>query len=64
MSISSYQIRKDHVAFFNEKGTQVRTVQGKDIKSVNIGPAGNIDIYRGDRREAYSKDLKYKNYYR
>jgi len=64
MPIISYQIRKDHVAFFNEKGTQTRTIQGKDIKSVNIGPSGNIDIYRGDRREAYSKDLKYKNYYR
>ena len=63
MPITSYQIRKDHVAFFNEKGNQSRTIQGKDIKSVNIGPSGNIDIYRGDRREAYSKDLKYKNYF-
>lgn len=64
MKITSYQIRKDHVAFYNDKGVQVRTVQGNDIKSVNIGPSGNIDIYRGDRREAYSKDLTYKNYYR
>lgn len=64
MKITSYLIRKDHVAFFNDKGAQVQTIQGKDIKHVSIGSSGNIDIYRGDRREAYSKDLKYKNYYR
>ena len=36
MPITSYQIKKDHVAFYNEKNSFVKAIQAKDVKSVNI----------------------------
>jgi hypothetical protein len=64
MKINSYQIKKDHVFFYDEKNNFVRSIQASDVKSVNISPNGSIDIYRGDRRENYKNNLTYTNYYR
>ena len=64
MSITSYQIKNGHVAFYNDKGNYVKSIQAKNVKAVNIGPKGNIDIYREDRRESYKNNLNYNNYYR
>ena len=64
MAITSYQIKNGHVAFYNDKGNYVKSIQAKDVKAVSIGSKGNIDIHRENVRETYKNNLDYKNYYR
>lgn len=55
--VDAYMIKNDMVHLFNDKGTHIRSINGKGVTDVRVNSNGEFDIYRNGTREHFDANI-------